>query len=133
MAGRRTNAAIHPTTPINMTTSAGTSVKFGCKTSSSSKIRWNFNSLSGDDRSARSLLPRVIYNGYRVDTAAEEKISVHSTTRQNDMTVLNVTTDDSGEYTCQEIGNDTEQRIIFYLIVEGTLFCKVFFSLKLNK
>jgi len=126
MAGRRTNAAIYPTTPINVTTSAGTSVKFGCETSSSSKIRWNFNSLSGDDRIARSLLPRVIYNGYRVDPAAAERISVHNTARENNMTVLNVTTDDSGEYTCQEIGNDTKQKIIFYLIVEGTLFCKVF-------
>jgi len=51
---------------------------------------------------------------------------IHNRADKNDMIFLNVTTDDSGEYTCQEISNDNKQKVVFYLIVGGMLFCKAF-------
>ena len=51
----------------------------------------------------------------------EWRVSVNTTENWNEMTIRNVTTDDSGEYSCHEVGlENTATKVIFYLDVKGT-------------
>jgi len=61
----------------------------------------------------------VLYNGYDVEDEIAWKISVNFTARENEITVKNVSTDDSGAYSCHELEKFT-RKVIFYLKVKGT-------------
>jgi len=112
-----TDAAVRATTHTNLTVLAGTAVKFGCETDNGSNIRWNFIS-------PRLSIPLILFNGYRVHGIVASKVSVNTTETWNEITVRDVTADDSGEYSCHQI-EDTSNEVIFHLRVEGTSFSRI--------
>ena len=108
----RTTDAVYATTPRNLTVAAGTSVKFGCETDSESKIRWNFNS-------PHDQFPKILYSGQNVVSTVAWQVSVNKTARWNEITVRNVSTNNSGVYSCHEVKTFT-RTVTFHLDVEGT-------------
>jgi len=64
----------------------------------------------------------ILYNGFSVISSVAWRLSVKPTARGSELTVKNVSTDDSGVYSCHELKKfpmfDT-----FHLVVKGTLFC----------
>jgi len=110
---RMTEAAIRATTETNVTTSVGSAIKLGCETDTGSKIRWNFNI-------PRRQLPVVLYSGSGVNSAVAWRVSVEKTTRGNEITVSNVTTADSGVYSCHKVERFSENAN-FSVTVKGTV------------
>ena len=115
--GRTADAAIQSTTQTNLTVSAGSAAKFGCERDNGSKIRWNF-------KSPRDKLPQVLYNGDNVVDRLTSKVSVNATGSWNEITVNNVSVNDSGAYSCHEV-EKYSRNVIFYLNVKGWLFSPI--------
>ena len=118
-----TNAAIQPTTPTNVTVSAGMTITFGCETDSGSRIRWNF------DRS-NSSFPFTLYNGYSVVASDSWRIYANLTVRRNEITIKNVGIDYFGVYSCHEL-TAFSRKVDFHLLVKGMSFCPILYQLKL--
>jgi len=118
--GGKTDAAIVPTTPENLTVFVGMSVKFGCETDTGSTIRWNFF----DPRNQRL---QVLYSGSVVAADVALKITVNPTARGNEIIVRNVSVDDSGEYRCHEV-EKFSRKFTFYMEVKGTLLLSSYFT-----
>ena len=113
--GRTIDAAIHRTTPKNLTVVAGSTVKFGCETDTASEIRWNFDT-------PRLEIAQVLYTGFNVVDRFAWRVSVNISASWNEMTVKYVGTNDSGVYSCHELIKFT-RNANFYLFVKGTSFC----------
>jgi len=95
----------------------GTSVKFGCETDTRSTIRWNYF----DPRYQRL---QVLYSGSVVAADVALKITVNPTARGNEITVRNVSVDDSGEYRCHEVERFS-RKFKFHLEVRGILLYQI--------
>jgi len=115
-------ASISATTATNMTVLAGTSIKLACETETGSSIRWHFNS-------PQLPFPFVLYTGSDnsdVESSVAWRISVNKTDNWNEITVRNVGTDDSGQYSCHEVPK-LKSNVNFYVTVQGTLRTEITF------
>jgi len=93
---------------------AGTTITFGCETDSGSLIRWIFNS-------SQLRVPEVLFSGYSVVSTVAWRISVHTTERGNNITLKNVSSNDSGVYSCQALIKSS-WKVDFHLLVTGKSF-----------
>ena len=114
---RKADAEVYATTPINRTVASGTTVKFGCETHTESKIRWDFSS-------PQLQLPQSLFTGHHVVSSVAWRTFVNATGRWNEITVANVSGNDSGEYTCYE-REKISMKVIFHLNVEGPYIFRI--------
>lgn len=101
--------------------SDGTTIKLGCETDTESKIRWYF-------KSPQRQLPILLYSGYSFNSDMAWKAYVVHTLHRNELTVHNVTSDDSGSYLCHDIERFSES-VSFSVTVKGTLISIYFPSI----
>ena len=99
-------------------------IKLGCEMTTSSGIRWKFYS-------PQRQLPVLLYSGYRVNSSVAWRVSVNVTADWNELTVHNVTSEDTGVYSCQEIGKFPES-VRFSVTVKGTLISKLLLVYSIN-